>query len=274
MIKAHSAGLTDRGKRRASNQDTLFRDDGLGLYSVADGMGGHKGGDVASRLAVEALTDFMQNSPDGTSATIELHAEGSDLSDDAHRLQGAIRAANAEIYRRSRQDEACRGMGTTISAVYLTGERLIAANVGDSPIYLIRNQEIEMLSTPHTLYHEHISRDPEAIVSDRYRHILTRSVGTSDSVEIDLYEVQCFKDDRIVICSDGLSNKVSAKEILDAAQQRDLGQACQSLVALANARGGEDNITLINLRIGAVSQKSRKVLGRLFHALNRWIAKF
>jgi protein phosphatase len=274
MIKAFSAGLSDRGKRRPSNQDTLFRDDNLGLYSVADGMGGHRGGDMASRLAVDALTDFMQNSSrDGHNLAVD-NDRSYDLCDEARRLQAAILSANRKVYLKSRQDEALRGMGTTISTVYLTGNRLIAANVGDSPIYLIRNREIEMLSTPHTLYHEHHTRHPDAKIHDRYRHVLTRSVGTSESVEIDMYEIQCFKDDHVIICSDGLSNKVSPQEILTTAKESDVGGACRSLVELANTRGGEDNITLINLRIQSVSTLKRsRLFGRLLYGIKRWIRK-
>ena len=154
-----------------------------------------------------------------------------------------------------------RGMGSTVSAVYFTDSTLIAANVGDSPIYLVRDGKIKLLSVPHTLVAEqaaYLTENTEKLGLE-FRHVLTRAVGTEKSVTADIYEIQCFKDDILVISSDGLSDKASPEEILELADNDGPETACQKLVKLANDRGGDDNVTVIVIKIKMVKNSHHKI---------------
>jgi protein phosphatase len=153
-----------------------------------------------------------------------------------------------------------------VSAIYFTESTLIAANVGDSPIYLIRGGKIKLLSVPHTFIEEQKTLNPENAekLGMEFRHVLTRAVGTEKSVIADIYEIQCFRDDILVISSDGLNDKVSSEEILELVYNDGPDAACQKLVNLANDRGGDDNITVIVLKVKLVKNSP--------HRINRFLA--
>lgn len=274
MIMVQAAGFSDIGKVRKANEDCFLLNEPIGLFVVADGMGGHRGGGVASRMAVEAIEAHMATPPtekkrgDGTGA---VDAQ----SDAARRLRRSISLANQRIYTKSVSDEACRGMGTTVSALCLSGSSIITANVGDSPIYLLRNGEIENLYTPHTLLHER-EKIPKSLEgrfsSGKLAHILTRAVGIRSEVRLDLVETPCFGGDIIVLCSDGLSGKISREEIRDLACQNSSEGACKKMTDLANQRGGEDNITVIVVRITSADRGPAKHrFGRIL-GIPAWIA--
>ena len=260
MIIVESASITDRGKKRKANEDALILEDAVGLYVVADGMGGHRAGDVASRLVVETIGGYIKKSlgNDDHDQSADFDAT---LSHEANRLISGIRMSNRVVHEASLTNRSYRGMGSTVSAVYFTDNTLIAANVGDSPIYLVRDEKIKLLSVPHTYLAELKSMNPEKAekLGMEFKHVLTRAVGTEKSVKADIYEIQCFKDDIIVISSDGLNDKVSPEEILDMARNLKPDAACQELVKLANARGGDDNITVIVLYIKLVKNSERKI---------------
>ena len=164
-------------------------------------------------------------------------------------------------------------MGSTVSAVYFTDDTLIAANVGDSPIYLIRDDKIKMLSMPHTVLAEQAALNPENAekLGMEFRHVLTRAMGTEESVDADLYEIQCFKNDTLVISSDGLSDKASPQEILELVKNNKLNTACQRLIELANDRGGDDNVTAIVLKVKMV-KNSRNKLQRFLALAKKMLA--
>jgi len=152
-------------------------------------------------------------------------------------------------------------MGSTVSAICFTDSTLIAANVGDSPIYLVRDGKIKLLSVPHTFLAEQRALNPENAekLGVEFRHVLTRAVGTDQSVNADNYEIQCFRDDILVISSDGLNDKVSPEEILELAHNNGPDTACRKLVDLANDRGGEDNITVIVIKVKLVKNSQHKI---------------
>ena len=253
MIVIESAGITDRGKKRQGNEDSLFVEDSLGLYVVADGMGGHQAGEVASRLVVDTIGDYIKNRRE--SADNENPINGDEiLSPEANRLMSGIHLSNKAVHEAARGNSSYRGMGSTVSAVYFTDGTFIAANVGDSPIYLIRDGRINLLSVPHTVLAEQTALDPEnaARLGKEFRHVLTRAMGTEESVIADIYEIQCFKDDILVISSDGLSDKASPEEIQQLVDGNGSDAACRRLVDLANHRGGDDNITAIVLKVKTV----------------------
>ena len=253
MIVIESAGITDRGKKRQGNEDSLFVEDSLGLYVVADGMGGHQAGEVASRLVVDTIGDYIKNRRESADNENPINGDET-LSPEANRLMSGIHLSNKAVHEAARGNSSYRGMGSTVSAVYFTDGTFIAANVGDSPIYLIRDGRINLLSVPHTVLAEQTALDPEnaARLGKGFRHVLTRAMGTEESVIADIYEIQCFKDDILVISSDGLSDKASPEEIQQLVDGNGSDAACRRLVDLANHRGGDDNITAIVLKVKTV----------------------
>lgn len=268
MVIIESAGLTHVGMKRKGNEDALYLDDDLGLYVVADGMGGHRAGEIASQLVVKTISEYiMQSQKNGGSANGE---DDQSLSPAANRLLSGIHLSNKVVHKASLDNDACRGMGSTVSAVYFTDGTLIAANVGDSPIYLIRDGKIKLLSVLHTVLAEQAAINPANAekLGLEFKHVLTRAMGTEESVRADIYEIQCFKDDVLVISSDGLSDKATPEEILKLVDQNRLDTACRRLVKLANDRGGDDNVTTIVLKVKAIKNtplsfsRLKAVIGR------------
>jgi protein phosphatase len=250
MYHIESAGITDIGTKRNNNEDSLFLNDEKQLYVVADGMGGHQAGEVASSLVVETLWDYIKrfNGADDVEA---LTNPDEALSKEANRLLSGIYLANERVFQASRSNENYRGMGSTLSTVYFTDNSLIAANVGDSPIYLIHDGTIELLSVPHTVLAEQHAMNPENItqLGDEFQHMLTRAMGVNETVQADISEIQCFKGDILVIGSDGLTEKVTKEEIHEIVAKEKPENACRKLVDLSNQRMGGDNITVVVLKI-------------------------
>jgi len=262
MFEILSAGLSDIGRKRSSNQDHFLLDDRHRIYLVADGMGGHQAGEVASQLVVDSIHQFYLSNPSWPSSDQENHQDP-DLSPEANRLRAAIRYANQQVFQAAATHKGYKGMGSTLAAVQFVDNTFIAANVGDSPIYLIHDQSIEMLSVPHTLLAEQSDLHPDdrAVLSPELQHMLTRGMGVEETVRPDIWETPCFTGDRLVVCSDGLSGKVSPEEILDLTLSHSAEEACQHLVALANQRGGDDNITVVGMHV----HKPNGVMQRINH---------
>lgn len=270
MFVIESAGLTDIGKRRKRNEDSLLVNDELGLYIVADGMGGHRAGDVASKLVVDTLRDYLNHLTDGNDDDVSEDIDTS-LSREANRLLHGIQLTNRAVFDLASSTENYRGMGSTVSLLLFSEQTLIAANIGDSPIYLIHQGKIEQLSVPHTVKAEHAAIDPEGAeqLSDEFEHILTRAVGSDESVSASVCEIQYFKDDALVLCSDGLSDIIKPDEILETIGRLPSSEeVCRSLVNLANERGGHDNITVIVLKIRANQGKMRGFISRVTGVLS------
>lgn len=274
MVVIESAGITDRGKKRKGNEDDLFLDDALGLYVVADGMGGHRAGEIASKLVVQTISKYIKKS-EKSGDNEKTIGQDETLSREANRLLSGIHLSNKVVYQASLGNNSYRGMGSTVSTVYFSDDTLIAANVGDSPIYLVRDKKIMLLSVPHTVLAEQASLNPENAEKLRreFRHVLTRAMGTEASVKADLYEIQCFKDDILVISSDGLSDKASPEEIMELVNSNGLSAACRRLVDLANDRGGDDNVTAIVLKVKMV-KNTRKKCKRLMALIKNFLSGF
>jgi PPM family protein phosphatase len=255
MITVESAALTDIGRKRTTNEDCVLIDDAQGLYVLADGMGGHQAGEVASRLVVTSLQDFLRD----RRPAAQEHAHSPALSPQADRLLSGIQWSNRVVHRAAGAQPDHRGMGSTVAVVYLGEDTLVAANVGDSPIYLVRNGAIDLLSVPHTLQADLAGQPLVAYAGN----ILTRAVGPKAHVEADVCEISCYRGDVLVICSDGLSTKVSPAEIMAIVTAQRPADACQALVDLANARGGDDNISAVVLEVTGVKRGSRSGLARL-----------
>lgn len=238
--KIRIACKTDTGRVRHNNEDSLFVDDQLGPLIVADGMGGHQGGEVASALAVDVISSFLKERlPDeqGTDQVGEL-------------IVKAIQKAHEEICTRAADNPELNGMGTTVVLALCQGEKVHVAHVGDSRAYLIRDNEVRQLTKDHSVVSEMLRSGqitPREARRHPLRNVITRSLGSPDSAGPD---VQCHnweQGDYLLICSDGLTNMVKDPEIkkLVLKHASDVQAACEALVAEANANGGKDNISVI-----------------------------
>lgn len=224
--------ISDIGLVRKGNEDSYLINPELGLFAVADGMGGHEAGEVASMLAVRTLEKAIAEYPDKVGA-----------------LSLAIQAANSEIFRQSQENPSYSGMGTTITAVYCYNNKVYIGHVGDSRAYLIRSAQATLLTRDHSLVNElvrggHISE--EEAQNHPQRHVVTRALGTEPKVEVDILSPVIEKGDRIMLCTDGLSNLVKPDEFVKIINSTDdPRQALQRLKEVALERGGFDNITAL-----------------------------
>ncbi len=251
MVMIDSAGLSDVGRKRQENQDCFCVEDDLNLYVVADGMGGHLAGEVAGRMVVDSIRNyFVALNSDRKQPPQEQKDES--LSIEANHLLNAVAYANSQVYQASLDQPNYRGMGSTVAALLFTPRTFVAANVGDSSIYLIQDNKIERISVPHTVIAAQTELEPEQrhLYGADFQHMLTRGIGIEAEVEPDFCESPCFDGDRFIICSDGLSDKVTPAEILDIAAAGTPHKICRALIELANARGGDDNTTVVVLTIG------------------------
>lgn len=227
---------TDVGRRRTNNEDALavVAVPGGILCVVADGMGGHQAGEVASRLAVETIGDALQRAGEPAS------------------LADAIQAANRAILQAGRADPAKAGMGTTVVCALLQDEVAHLASVGDSPAFVIRGSQVRQVTKDHSLVAEALARGeltPAQAAVHPYRHVLTRCLGQPEPLEVQGYPpLELEVGDTLILCSDGLTEHVEPGELPSLIADRPAQQAAETLVELANARGGFDNITVIVAR--------------------------
>ena len=269
MVVIETSGITDVGRKRKGNEDSLFLDDDQKLYVVSDGMGGHKAGEVASEIVVETMRDYIKRFKKGNDVE-ELVDSDETLSKKANRLLSGIHLANKGVWKVSNSNESYSGMGATVSTVYFDDKTFISANVGDSPIFLVHNENIELISVSHTVLAEHEALNPEGAKSlgKEYAHMLTQAMGIGETVKPDIFETPCFKGDILVICSDGLTDMVSTEEIGDVVINERPEKACRSLVDIANDRGGKDNITVIVIKIKKITKKKGGLLGLISRIFN------
>jgi protein phosphatase len=254
-MKIASAGLTDVGRKRTSNEDSFAIAEPQRLFVVADGMGGHAAGEVASRLAVDSIARHISGSDPRNEPTVPASfrspgPEEAALPAPARRVLNAIRLANQEIVRSIRKNTAQRGMGTTVVAAHLVANRAFIGSVGDSRAYLVRGGAIRQLTSDHTFVNEQVRLGTLTASEARHhpaRNILTRAVGSQDDVQADLIEQDLQPNDMLLLCSDGLTGMLEDDDILRtlATHTDDLPAACRALVDLANSRGGDDNVTVV-----------------------------
>lgn len=229
--------ISDRGQKRERNEDAYLLLPELNLYVVADGMGGHVGGQRASQLAVESIKQLISDNI-GTIKAADL----------AQLLADSLRAASKRIHEETRVHPELKGMGTTTTALLIHEQEVTIAHVGDSRAYLIREGEIQQLSEDHSLVQEQFRAgliSAEQARHSRYRNIITRSIGFEDDVDVDMMVLNSQPGDVFLLCTDGLTNLVEDPEILSAVLRNSPETAGQKLVDLANIRGGNDNITVV-----------------------------
>jgi protein phosphatase len=246
-MKAAAAGLSDVGRRRETNEDEMFLDsEGVyGVFAVADGMGGHAAGEVASRLAIETVVEGMRPI-DGEKALAPAEA--------SRRLVHAVEEANRKICESIVGHQDRRGMGTTMVVLVLLEDRALIGHVGDSRAYLLRGGSLRRLTTDHSWVSEQVRM---GLMSDAaaqrhpMRNIVTRALGSRTEVAVDLAEEPLSAGDTLLLCSDGLNSMVQDDEIeaLLRTHGADPERACRALVDAANERGGDDNTTVIVVRI-------------------------
>ena len=258
-MRVRAAVRTDVGRRRTNNEDTYRADEALGLFLVADGLGGHASGEVASRLAAETIQDQLTTWARGGSPPPALGLAVAGAPEAATHLANSIRFANQVIHGAASTRPECHGMATTVVAALVAEGRLILAYVGDSRIYRVRDRKLEQLSQDHSLVREQVAlgliSEDEAVVSPQ-RNVVTRAVGMEPTVMVDVQAEPIHEGDTLLLCSDGLSDMVEEPFILETLIQagEDLEQGCEALVELANARGGRDNITALLVRFSEVGE--------------------
>lgn len=240
VITGH--GNTHIGRVRSSNQDSYLCDNKRGLYIVADGMGGHAGGEVASSLAVQNIRAFLDANGQKTQK-----AESSRAASVAGLVADAINHASMKIYERALEEPTLKGMGTTATAIRTSGQSISCAHVGDSRLYLIRCGYIYQITTDHSLVSEQIRAgviSKEEAENHHLRNVITRSVGYQEQEDVDTYILELEDEDMLIICSDGLHGRVPEEVIASCCQKYGI-LAVDHLIAEANQRGGDDNISVI-----------------------------
>jgi PPM family protein phosphatase len=251
-LQIKSSGITDVGLKREGNEDSFSIEDSLGLYIVADGMGGHLAGEIASKIAVEVMNKAFRKWVDQAASEEDIFGEPDpSLSLKGNYILGGIRLANRVIYELALEKKEFHGMGTTIVVLLVTPSLIIAANVGDSRIYLVRDGEIERLSKDHSVVAEQVEMGimtEEEAEDSPLRHVLTRNLGSSDDVIPDIFEIEPSNNDCFILCSDGLTDLVTDQELLDMTQQDvDTAGLCRILVDEVLDRGAHDNTTIISV---------------------------
>lgn len=241
-MKIRGIGTSDKGRRRPSNEDSFLADQDQGLFVVADGMGGHAAGEVASRLAVETVERTLRQ-------------EGATDEDARESIRRAVRKANEAIVEQTQLRPDLQGMGTTLVMALVENATAWIGHVGDSRAYRIRGDSIELLTRDHSWVSEqmrlgHLSAEEAS--RHPWRHVITRALGSRDDVEAEVWAEPLHSGDLILLCSDGLNSMADEEQILAAVRAAggDLQEACRKLIELANASGGEDNITVVLLAAG------------------------
>jgi protein phosphatase len=256
-VRIVSGGVTDLGRVRTNNEDCFRIVESLNLFVLADGMGGEAHGEVASALAVETIVKFcMEPGADAGVASL-LNAEPS-WTEKTKRLTSAVHLANKNIYESAEAHPEQHGMGATLTAAWIDGSKLSIAHVGDSRAYLLRGGNLQQLTSDHSLVAEQVRRGiltaAEAEESEM-QSVLLRALGALPDIEVDTDEHTLFARDILMLCCDGLTRMVTEPEIAGTLQAEiDPTKAAEKLIALANERGGVDNITVIVVRVGAESR--------------------
>lgn len=250
-MEVKAFGLTHVGRQRQHNEDAFLVEDDAKLFLVADGMGGHAAGEIASRIAVESITEFILHTKeeDGTWP----HAYDENYKRSTNRLMAAVRLANTRVLEAMRKDARLRGMGTTVVACLADGSTMSVAHVGDSRAYLVRDGNLSRITNDHSWVFEQVQAgmltESEA-EKHPLRNVITRALGGALQVTPDASEIEARAGDVFLLCSDGLTGMVPESEILRvvASREEDLEQACRDLIDAANARGGLDNVTAVLVR--------------------------
>lgn len=237
------SGATDIGRKRKTNQDSFCLDHAHNFYAVADGMGGHNGGDIASQLSVKIMPEYLAKHGKDEPQVL---------------MKNMIQEVNRAILQKADENPDLHGMGTTLSAFMFAGPQLVIGNVGDSRVYMVNNNNIYQMTRDHSFVQEKLNMGiytREEAVKDPQKNVLVRSVGFEADLQVDVFHYRICKNDIFLICSDGLHGKVSDGDILHIVQRnisdpsrcqlKDVEKTIKELIQQANDNGGQDNISVI-----------------------------
>ncbi len=243
-------GKTNTGRTRKNNEDSFVIEPDLGFMIVADGMGGHASGEVASRLASTLCAQQLKRSLQTGHVPIFYHVPNNpSLDPRTHILGDCVKFANSAVYEASQKQSENKNMGTTLVAALFLDDKLAIANVGDSRLYLIRGDDLVQCTVDHSFVQEQIDKgliDPDEAEQSDMKHLLTRCIGNQEDVEVDMKEIELKPSDFILLCSDGLTKMLKDKEIMATFQElKDPDGIASSLIDKANNAGGKDNITVL-----------------------------
>jgi PPM family protein phosphatase len=242
---------TDVGRVRDVNEDSFLVDESIGLFIVADGMGGHAAGEVASNIAVHTCRDTVSRERE-LLAKFARGVDNTSRKDVLRLMELAVQNACTAVYAEAQKDPSKRGMGTTLIALLIIGARGFIAHVGDSRIYLTRNGSVHQLTEDHSLINELLKRGrltPEQIAKLNMKNAVTRAVGVYESVEVDTLDFDVLAGDTFLLCSDGLSEYAQQTDILRVFREVPESSAAQAFIDLANQGGGKDNITAVVVKV-------------------------
>ncbi|PTL77872.1 Stp1/IreP family PP2C-type Ser/Thr phosphatase [Vitiosangium sp. GDMCC 1.1324] len=253
-MRIEVAGHTHVGMKRNHNEDNYLILTDENLCCVADGMGGHSSGEIASKIAVDELAEFFRMTSRDQDATWPFKMEKS-RNYDENRLATGIKLANKSIFEKASSDSKYKGMGTTIVSVHFAQDSAYVGHVGDSRVYFFRQGVLKQITEDHSLLNDYLKAKkltPEEIENFPHKNVIVRALGMKELVQVDVAKVEPQQGDIFLLCSDGLSGMVTdpqMQEIL--ARTPELDKACSQLIDLANAAGGNDNVTCVLARYHA-----------------------
>jgi len=251
-MKITYKAVSDVGRKRKGNEDSLFVNPEQHLFVVADGMGGHAAGEIASKVAVESINEFVCLTGGDEEITWPFGLD-ENISYDGNRLKTAIRYANRKVLEATKEKSEYEGMATTVAAVLVDGDTANLGHVGDSRVYLVRDGAITQLTSDHSWVNEQIQSgviSPDQARTHPLRNVVTRALGGKPDLQVDMQQHKAKAGDILLLCSDGLTTMITDEDIARVVREAggDVEKAAQALVASANAKGGEDNITVLLIR--------------------------
>jgi protein phosphatase len=251
-MRVRFSGDTNVGLKRAHNEDSLHLPVDERLAIVADGMGGHASGEVASRMAVDTVVEYFKSTAEEQILTWPFKVDRGNRAD-VTRLVTAVKLANLKIHEAAQRDPQCKGMGTTIVAAVFLDDKIIIGHVGDSRVYRVRDGEIEQITEDHSLINDYIKMKrmtQEEAAAWPHKNVIVRALGMKETVQVDIHMESPHVGDCYILCSDGLSGMVTDDRLREVISgEHDLDRAADRLIELANAHGGIDNITVVLARI-------------------------
>jgi protein phosphatase len=253
-MRIEVAGSTHVGMKRNHNEDNYLVLPEENLVVVADGMGGHSSGEIASRIAVDELGEFFRMTSKDQDATWPFKMD-KQRNYDENRLSTGIKLANARIFERATVDTKYKGMGTTIVSVHFAETAAYVGHVGDSRVYFFRGGILQQVTEDHSLLNDYLKAKkltPEEIENFPHKNVIVRALGMKEQVQVDVTRVDPLENDVFLLCSDGLSGMISDAQMQDILSRTpELEKACGQLIDLANAAGGNDNVTCVLARYHA-----------------------
>jgi protein phosphatase len=251
-MRLRFAGETNIGLKRQHNEDSFFLPENDKLAIVADGMGGHASGEVASKMAVETVAEHFANTAEDAELTWPYKLDANERYD-ANRLTVGIKLANLRIFDKAQRDDRCHGMGTTVVAALFLDDRVLIGHVGDSRVYRLRDGVLTQLTEDHSLLNDYIRMkrlSADEVGKFPHKNVIVRALGMKESVQVDLLSDPFRLGDIYLLCSDGLSGMVDDPGLASVLQdEADLDTMCERLIHVANRNGGVDNITAVLARL-------------------------